>query len=241
MNAGKSFLLNMLTQHFDREHFKTADQRETAEIKRLETNDFIYLDTPGLDANNTDDLLAKQGIGSADIVLYVHQPRGEFEQVEMEFLQQLRSDFGEQADSNIVVVISKIDKESPEKIDQIVLRVREQCEELQKWSPSVLAVSNIRYQAGKSKLAPNLIAQSGMDTLIQTLDKQRPLIEQTRGIRAHADSLRLSLEIDQFHDKLVSERKALRESLTEHFAPFNAQMEQLHQFLKESITSYNKI
>ena len=76
MNAGKSFLLNMLSQHFDREHFKTADQRETAEIKRLETNDFIYLDTPGLDANNTDDLLAKQGIGSADIVLYVHQPRG---------------------------------------------------------------------------------------------------------------------------------------------------------------------
>ena len=50
MNTGKSYLLNMLTQHIDQEYFKTADQRETAANKTLETEQYIYLDTPGLDA-----------------------------------------------------------------------------------------------------------------------------------------------------------------------------------------------
>jgi 50S ribosomal subunit-associated GTPase HflX len=50
MNAGKSYLLNMLTQHIEQEYFKTADQRETTSNKKLETEQYIYLDTPGLDA-----------------------------------------------------------------------------------------------------------------------------------------------------------------------------------------------
>ena len=35
MNAGKSYLLNMLTQQIDQEYFKTADQRETTTNKTL--------------------------------------------------------------------------------------------------------------------------------------------------------------------------------------------------------------
>ena len=35
MNAGKSYLLNMLTQQIDQEYFKTADQREKIDNQAL--------------------------------------------------------------------------------------------------------------------------------------------------------------------------------------------------------------
>ena len=79
MNAGKSYLLNMLTDHFGEEYFKTNDFRETAEIKKYESNQIIYLDTPGLDANEADNLEAIRGVARADVVLFVHQPQGELE------------------------------------------------------------------------------------------------------------------------------------------------------------------
>ena len=52
MNAGKSYLLNMLTQHISEEFFRTNDIRETATIKKFESeklfveqrNDRIYTD-----------------------------------------------------------------------------------------------------------------------------------------------------------------------------------------------------
>ena len=59
MNAGKSYLLNMLTQHISEEFFKTNDIRETATIKKFESEKYIYLDTPGLDANEEDDSQAQ--------------------------------------------------------------------------------------------------------------------------------------------------------------------------------------
>lgn len=40
MNAGKSYLLNMLTRHIDRGYFRTADQRETIINKTLETEQY---------------------------------------------------------------------------------------------------------------------------------------------------------------------------------------------------------
>ena len=73
MNAGKSYLLNMLTQHIDKEFFKTNDFRETAIISSYETDQYVYLDTPGLDANAQDNLEALKGVKKADIVLFVHQ------------------------------------------------------------------------------------------------------------------------------------------------------------------------
>ena len=69
MNAGKSSLLNMLTQHIEQEFFKTNDFRETTEVCAYEADQYIYLDTPGLDANAADNLEALKGIKKADIVL----------------------------------------------------------------------------------------------------------------------------------------------------------------------------
>ena len=97
MNAGKSYLLNMLTQHIDQEYFKTADQRETTENNKLETEQYIYLDTPGLDANTQDDAIVQPGIAEADFVLFVHQPQGELDPCELAFLRQLKDRFGKSA------------------------------------------------------------------------------------------------------------------------------------------------
>ena len=119
MNAGKSYLLNMLTQHLENEYFKTNDFRETAEIKTAQFGNITYLDTPGLDASNTDDLEALRGVARADVVLFVHQPQGELEKIEIDFLQQLKNSFGDHAEKNIILVISKVDKATPENIQLV--------------------------------------------------------------------------------------------------------------------------
>ena len=125
MNAGKSYLLNMLTQHTDEEFFKTNDIRETAEVKSFETNDCIFLDTPGLDASEADDETAIKGAFQADVYLFVHQPQGELEPIELNFLKNLVAHLSENASKHIIMVFSKTDKdrtENTENIEKIKLK-----------------------------------------------------------------------------------------------------------------------
>lgn len=137
MNAGKSSLLNMLTKHIEQEYFKTNDFRETAVISAYETDQLTYLDTPGLDANTSDNLEALKGVRKADIVLFVHQLQGELEKNEIEFLKEISTSFGQYAEQNIILVLSKVDKEDQSKVDQIQLKVLEQCKQYLGFEPNV--------------------------------------------------------------------------------------------------------
>ncbi|MEY8689774.1 MAG: GTPase, partial [Leptothrix sp. (in: b-proteobacteria)] len=169
MNAGKSFLLNMLTQHIEEEFFKTNDIRETAKVKKFESEKYVYLDTPGLDANEADDAQAKFGASQADIVLFLHQPQGELEANEVKFLKEIKQSFGNCAESNIILVLSKIEKEEPAKINLIEEKIRSQCVREIGFSPKVFQVSNKRYQMGIIKHKDGLIAESHIKSLIQHL------------------------------------------------------------------------
>lgn len=172
MNAGKSYLLNMLSNNIDHEFFKTNDIRETAELKRLELGDRIYLDTPGLDANKVDDMIALQGASKADVVLFVHQLQGELEQVEIDFLQNIRQSFGKFADKNIIMVISKVDKESLEKVDEIQNKVLMQCQEVLGFTPTCFQISNTRYRKGVQEHKDGMVKASHIDDLKHYLDSQ---------------------------------------------------------------------
>lgn len=165
MNAGKSSLLNMLTEHIDSEYFKTNDFRETTEVKVFETETCIFLDTPGLDANSQDDIEALKGIKQANIVLFVHQLQGELEKVEIDFLKNVRDSFGEFANQNIVIVLAKVDKESPEKVNAIQDKILEQCQEMLGFTPQCFQISNTRYRKGVSEKKDGLIKHSHMNEL----------------------------------------------------------------------------
>ena len=241
MNAGKSYLLNMLTQHINQEYFKTADQRETTANKTLETEQYIYLDTPGLDANAQDDAIAQQGIAEADIVLFVHQPQGELDPRELAFLHQLKNNFGKSAKHSIAIVISKIDKEPASKIDAIDKEIQKQCQENLGTVFTTFQVSNTRYKTGISQQKNGLIQASHIDTLAQHLKKTTLKIGQARQNKLTASIKALMAEIDTLTQELRDEKTAIRENISEQFCHFNAQMEQLQAFLSESASNFKKI
>ncbi|MEL4878951.1 GTPase [Shewanella algae] len=165
MNAGKSYLLNMLTDHVEVEYFPTKDVRETAELKTYEGHRFQFLDTPGLDANSADDALATAGADVADLVMFVHQPIGELDQLEIDSLRKLKMAFGENAEKCIILVLSKVDAESREKIIEIEARVKQQLEELLDFRPRFFQVSGTRFHKGVQQHQDGLIRASHVDEL----------------------------------------------------------------------------
>lgn len=169
MNAGKSYLLNMLTDHLQTECFRTNDIRETAELKEFETKDFIFLDTPGLDANGSDDLIAGEGAAKADIILFVHQPQGELEKIEIDFLREIKASFGQYAEQNIILVLSKSDVETVDKIEEIKKRMLEQCRDILGFNPRCFALSGSRFHAGMMQKKEGLVRASHLNNLTQTL------------------------------------------------------------------------
>lgn len=241
MNAGKSYLLNMLAQHIYQEYFKTADHRETTTNKRLETENFIYLDTPGLDANTQDDAVAHQGVDEADIVLFVHQPQGELDASELNFLRQLKIKFGKHAKNSIIIVISKIDKESAEKIDAIDKEIQRQCQENLGAFFANFQISNTRYKAGMSQKKNGLVQASHIDGLLHHLEKITPKIHQARQSKMVASIEVLQAEVDTLMQELRNEKTTIQENIREQFSHFNAQMEQLQDFLSESTSDFKKI
>lgn len=241
MNAGKSFLLNMLTQHIDQEFFKTNDVRETAEIKQFESEHYIYLDTPGLDANDSDDFQATRGVSQADVVLFLHQPQGALEANEVSFLKGLKKSFSYCAESNIILILSKIEKEDQDKIDQIEIEIRRQCLTEIGFSPNIFQVSNKRYQAGMIRHKDGLVNQSHIKSLIEHIDI---VASNSRKVRAQRSLTEVEALLEQAtarEQMLKSRRMQIRDTLEQIFAQFNGQVESLNGFLEDSSKKYRAI
>lgn len=241
MNAGKSFLLNMLTQHIEEEFFKTNDVRETSEIKKFESEKYVYLDTPGLDANQADDTQAQFGASQADVVLFVHQPQGELEANEVNFLKDLKHSFGSYAGSNIIMVISKIDKEAAEKINSIEEKIKTQCVREIGFSPKVFQVANKRYQIGVKKRSDGLIEQSHIKALIEHLDLVAQNSEKVRAQRRLIEVEALLEMAEAKQDILQNRSKGLVDEVIQAFSIFNQQIETLNGFIEDSASQYRSI
>lgn len=170
LNAGKSSLLNALIGSLKKENefFKTGDIRITTDLKKFEDDDYIYLDTPGLDANDSDTKLAEQGIDKGDIVLFVHQVPGELDAIEIECLKNLIEKFGSFASDNIIIVISKYAKER-KNIDEIRFRILEQCRQLD-FNPKCFCVESNNYKKGVLENKQALIKDSHIIDLKKSID-----------------------------------------------------------------------
>ncbi len=242
MNAGKSYLLNMLTQHIDTEFFKTNDFRETAEINQFEMPDCIYLDTPGLDANSDDNLIALKGIKQADVVLFVHQLQGELEAVEIDFLTDVRNSFGEYAQENIILILSKVDKEEPEKILQIQERVLEQCQEQLGFKPKCFQISNVYYQEGMISHTDELIEYSHMQDLQATLaNVLESSVNDVRAERDQGEKERLLALCYQVLANLEKDQQDKTRTFEKDFNLFQEQMNHFQSFVNKKSTEYQNI
>ena len=241
MNAGKSYLLNMLTQHIDKEFFKTNDFRETAIISSYETDQYVYLDTPGLDANAQDNLEALKGVKKADIVLFVHQLQGELEANEIDFLKDVRASFGQYAEQNIMLILSKSDKEDKSKVDQIQNRVLEQCKQHLGFQPQCFQISNTLYQQGMQKHKDGLIHHSHIDDLKQHIDTLGATIGVVRQERLTQEKLTLLKQITVLKSKFEQEIKTKQSELNDSFVPFQKSLNSLKQFVETKAQQYKNI
>lgn len=240
MNAGKSYLLNMLTNHIDNEFFKTNDFRETAVVSSFETDQYIYLDTPGLDANTEDNLEALKGIKKADIVLFVHQLQGELEATEIEFLKNVRTSFGQYAEKNIIFILSKVDKEDMTKVNQIQVRVLEQCKEYLGFQPQCFQISNKLYQQGIQKHKDGLIRNSHIEELLQHIQTVAQDIQLVRQERFSQEKSKLLQALNEKKSDVESELKTQELDLISSFESFQKSLKDLKQFVETKAQQYKK-
>lgn len=241
MNAGKSSLLNMLTQHIEQEFFKTNDFRETTEVSAYEGDQYIYLDTPGLDANTTDNLEALKGIKKADVVLFVHQLQGELEANEVEFLKDVRTSFGQYAEKNIILILSKVDKEDRSKVDQIQKRVLEQCEQYLGFQPQCFQISNKLYQQGIQKHKDGLVRHSHIEDLKQCINS---IVSNTRVVRQerlNQEKALLLKKLTEQKTKIEAEHQVQRSLLMDGFVSFQRSLKSLKQFVETKAQQYKNI
>lgn len=223
VNAGKSHLLNMLTNHIEQDFFKVADQRETTALKTFEMPDFIYLDTPGLDADDQDEITANEGVAQASVVMFVHQADKPLDAIEIEFLKQLQLSFGEDTETHLIIVLTQIDKDDTDgtKVQQIKENILNQCQEFLNINPTCFEVSSNRYKTGVLKQKQQLIQKSHIP------DLQRYL--QLLSISSAKDVLqrRLSRKAQQLILNIIEQEKALlqriaqiEESIQKDLSPF---------------------
>lgn len=241
MNAGKSSLLNMLTQHVSTEFFKTNDVRETSEIKKFETENYIYLDTPGLDANNADDIHAHSGVSQADIVLFLHQPQGALEASEIRFLENLKKSFGTHTESNIVIVITKTDKEDQSKIDLIEKEIKNQCITKVNFAPKIFQISNKRYQVGATNHKDALIEKSHIQSLKKHIDT---IASNTKKVRIERCLNEIEISLDNLIEQeqiLLIRKKQIEDDISRAFSSLDTKINDLLEFLADSINKYREI
>lgn len=241
MNAGKSYLLNMLTDHIQTECFRTRDVRETAELKQFETSSYIFLDTPGLDANQEDDATAHQGAAKADIVLFVHQPQGELEKIEVDFLRSLKVSFGEYAEQNIILILSKVDSEEAAKIDVIEKRMLEQCQKELNFQPRCFQISGIRFHNGVQQNKEGLVRASHIQELKAHLNALKVDSHAVKSARQRQALDEIIAEIERAEQTVLKTKIATEDTLARDFVPFNRAIATLSEALNNKTNDYHSL
>ncbi|ABM38050.1 GTPase [Polaromonas naphthalenivorans] len=244
LKAGKSTLLNMLTDHLDTEFFKSGIIRETIRNQSFVTNDFVFMDTPGIDAKVDDDKEAFEGIAKADILLMVHHPQGELQMQELEFLKKLVLISSKDLGKRLVLVFTHFEAYK-EIQDDLAAKVISQCKSVIGIEPKYFWVSNTSYKKGQLEGKSRLREASNIPILKAHInvmhDKLGPILLAAR-------SARLEKNRKQFMGALQNATRERREKINQIRAPhlknlgsFSKRMERLHQDLDVRLAAYDKI
>lgn len=199
-NAGKSTLLNALTEHLEVEMFKTARVRETRNLKSICHDKVVYQDTPGLDAEQQDDKAALKAIASSDLLLLCHSVSlGELDQPTLDYLQQIQQQSGLPLSDRLICVLTKAEDES--KVESAKAIVTQQLKQLMGESPDVFCVSSNNYKRGVTELKPLLRRSSGIPQLKihlqRVLDQHRQQLQQSRLQQRQRLAQQLMAQVEQ--------------------------------------------
>lgn len=171
-NHGKSTLLNTLVNDLEHKTFKTADVRETSKNKKFQLDDIVFVDTPGLNAQDNDDKRVMDAVKESDINLFIHNvTTGEFAKKEIEFLQTVKKHWKNPQEfiDRTIFVLSRCDGASESDVQATEKKMRQQIQEIFSSNSSFVAVSAKTYTKGMIEDKKLLVNYSNIDTLKQQL------------------------------------------------------------------------
>lgn len=175
MNHGKSSLLNSLTGQVE-DVFEVQDKRTTVKNKTYQYNKNIYfIDTPGLNANDSDDQEAIKAYKQANIILFVHNLSvGDIRKEEVRDIKTIISCFNNidnLVDKFVLVLTGKDAIQSKDDLNNIKHKVLLDIKnETGLTGFKVFAVSNTTYKNGLKNNKNKLIEHSGIKLLHEYID-----------------------------------------------------------------------
>lgn len=220
MNHGKSSLFNSL---LDSNVFATEDVRTTVENQTVKWKDNIYLvDTPGIAADESDDLVAYEAYRCANMIIFVHTAKvGELHKKELETINNIKSFFTDQSFfwQHFCLVITFIDSDSN---DSVLAILNKSLEDIKTncggYGFKTFIVSNSRYQKGLAENKQGLINKSGIPELRNYLQSnfsewlsENNIIRKEKIRRAKAELLsQIEIEISTIKQSSAKKRENLK-------------------------------
>jgi tRNA U34 5-carboxymethylaminomethyl modifying GTPase MnmE/TrmE len=246
LNAGKSSLLNALTDQLENEVFATGPVRTTTKKAELSHHQFIFTDTPGLDATEADDKEAWEVIRIADVLLFVHNPaNGELDELEIKFLQQLAKlpCATQGLEQRFLLVLSHLDSHAQD-IENTAETIRGQIKKYLEFEPQTFFVSYTTYRKGYLENKPPLTEHSRIPIL------RDHLLGQFNHLKATALKLRqdriteIKAELSSALDQQIKTRSERIKWMNERTAKANSALktafEQFAQRTQKRLTDYDK-
>ena len=214
MNHGKSSLLNSLTGQVE-DVFEVQDKRTTVKNKTYQYNKNIYfIDTPGLNANDSDDQEAIKAYKQANIILFVHNLSvGDIRKEEVRDIKTIISCFNNidnLVDKFVLVLTGKDAIQSKDDLNNIKNKVLLDIKnETGLTGFKVFTVSNTTYKNGLKNNKNKLIEHSGIKLLHEYIDSF--IMSSNREIQD-----RICERIDLETEKVKNKLQLLEEEHTEN-------------------------
>lgn len=172
VKAGKSTLINAIFK--DETLCQTGVVRTTAENQLIESEIYRVMDTPGINANDEDTLVAKEGYEHSDFFIFAHNiVEGELLAQELDFLKELQGYFNddEQFARNIVIVFTNADQLTDENKQLAQKKINEQLALITQASLKIITVDSISYLTALAENKLLLMEHSNIPNLQSYLDE----------------------------------------------------------------------
>lgn len=244
LKAGKSTLLNMLTDHLETEFFKSDVVRATIRNQSFSKNDLVFMDTPGIDAKVDDDREAFDGIAKADILLMVHHPQGELQMQEIEFLKKLSQISSNDLGKRLVLVFTHFEAYKEVKND-LEAKVISQCKSVTGVIPECFWVSNTSYKKGYLEGKSRLREVSNIPLLKAHIDGMRDklgtVLLAARSVQLKRNNQQFMLSLQTAIRDRLDEIKKIRDPHLKTMSSFSNRIERLRQDFNVRLDAYEKI
>ena len=176
-NAGKSTLLNAITQS---NHFPTGDIPTTKKIAVFNQKGCTYVDTPGLNANATDDNTTQKALEDTDLLIFVSCiQNGGLTSAEAQWLRYTKQIFGSVArmKARTLFVISQYGRMEETSAENVVRKYQQDIERVLNFHLEPIYPLDVHiWQSGVEQNEPELREFSEFEVFQKALNKRIDMV-----------------------------------------------------------------